>query len=848
MLMVTKRIRKHIPTENYIGWTERIPGGLFQELSAAEAESIEAGAEAFALAHPDVQLFPDPFLPARKLHSAAPVQDLTIVSGESDLLKAAAAKLATAIRELTGTTVAVKRAADLRDGLMTAGPLVLIGLWFENALSREILRRHQLGIFDAQFPGSGGWGITCHGELAPGMDFRYLLACDESTVDAAIGAFVNSAIDQKRGTLRWMHEVSPGPELKRDFPDFHSWLKSFIRITPKFNALQAWEHGGFARPYREVFVECMTVDCAEEIISNGRLIDMGVEGLRYYQQMGDVRGLELFREMIYGLWSFLSLDCPEFYPSDIDFRMGAVCDAWNWAEWHPSVSGEELDMFPKVLLGAMRVVRGYFLHLWKYRRLERKKPAGNRGEIVFCHNHETFPALCLARGERYFRHWRLPETADWLADAEYIFSAIKPESFKYSENANSYEHYVPEHYLTWLETTGREIPQAFRDSMAKFALRQWMMRDNTYRMVDYGDSGLGKFTPARPFVVSPWLDRANPLHKDIIEYEELTGGHFAPDIVSTIRAFTGLVASNVKGTPRVCGDWEVMPVDPLFGYEFSFEGPSEKWFDKVCLREAWQPDAFYLAIEGIGAGNGISHGHHEVNGIVRANFGGRCWLVSNGYGKRIGVYSAGQAWMTRQTGPIDHNMLIMRNAGEGKPILPPVNALLIDRRMDPIPVITTALDDYGGCRWLRHTVVLNNRGLVVVDRLTPTNGEKLPDEVWLEWNIPGDIKPDGNGALVDQRGVVARFHHFGSGACEWGEIDSADWYSILNSGDYPYASWPLRKAIIRATAPAECGPNGLTFVTGLWLDDAVTSVFWDTADSRLEFTVAGSGAQSVLLG
>lgn len=842
--MFETRTRKHIPKENYIGWTQMNPGGLLHDLSTAENEAISAGPEAFSSAHPGIQLFPDPFLAPRVLHDAPLVSEMIIVPGEGDLLAEAAHKLAAAVEKATGTAVAVKPASDLADGLLTPGPLVLVGRAALNSLSREILRRFQLGIFDAQFPGRGGWGVTCHGELAPGMDFRYILTFDESTMEAAIEAFIDGAIGSEgNDRLRWMHEVSPGPELQRQFLDFHSWLKGNISSLRSFDAIVAWQEGGFSRPYREVYIEIMTADYPDGVISNGRLIDIGVEALRYYQQVGDLRGLDLFREMIHGFWGYLNSSTPAIYPSDLDFRMGAFCDAWNWAEWHPSVSKEELDIVPKLLLGAMRIVHGYFLELWKYRHLERKTDPGRRGELEFRHNHETFPALCLMQAWRYFRRWPLADLPAWRDDSDYIFAVMRPDSFKYSENANSYEVLVPEHFLTWQEASGREIPGVFRDALANFARRQWLMRDNEYRMVDYGDSGLSGLGPSRPFIVSPWLDRSNPTHRDVIECEELAGGHFAPNIAAAIHAFTGLVVSDGAESPPAKGEWEIMPVDPLFGREFSFSGPADGWFDKLCLRQAWQPDAFYVAIEGIGACHGISHGHHEVNGVLRANFGGRIWLVSNGYGKPIGEKLAGKAYSGRQTGPIDHNMLLMKNAADDKPLLPPVNALLVNRQKGPVPFVTTELAGYGGAVWRRHVVVLDGQGLVVVDRVKPSAGGRLPDEVWLEWNVLGAIQPNDGGAVVEQNGVIARFRHFESGSCEWGENHSNDWHTILESGKYPHAPLPLRKAIIRANDTGKCGPDGLTFITGLWLDDALKNVSWEDAGSRLAFSLTDADKQ-----
>src|SRR5690606_15050873 len=129
-----------------IGWTQMNPGGLLHDASKSEVEAIELGMEAFASRHAGVQLFPDPFFAPRVLHPASPVANLIIVPGDGDLLSGAAKKLAAAIAAASGAEVAIKPASELGDGLETNAPLVLLGTSADNLLSRQILRRFQLGI------------------------------------------------------------------------------------------------------------------------------------------------------------------------------------------------------------------------------------------------------------------------------------------------------------------------------------------------------------------------------------------------------------------------------------------------------------------------------------------------------------------------------------------------------------------------------------------------------------------------------------------------------------------------------------------------------------------------------
>lgn len=843
-------IRKHTSKENHIGWTQMTPGGLFNALSDEELRDVGKGKEAFGAAHPGVRLYPDPFFQSQHLAAAPNVKDLVVAFGYGGVARQTAEKLVDRVRSAIGAELNMIPADEVAGGLAAKSPLLLVGDSTCNTLSRSIMRRFQVGIFDAQFPGRGGWGITCHGDLEPGMSFRYVLSCDETTADDAVAAFIDGAVlAGDRQGLCWMHSVCPGARLTGRFPDFEGWLRNRIGELRSFDAVVKWEDSGYKQPYHEVFVAVLTLDCPDGVISNGRMIDLGVEALRYYQQLGDSRGLDLFRSMLRGFRDYFASAAPAIYPSDLDFRLGSLIDCWNWAKWHPAVTTAELSEVPILLLGAMRLVHDYFVHRWKYRHLDRRADPNRRGELDFRHNHQTFPALTLVQGWRYFRRWELEEAEVWREDSDYIFGVIRPESFKYSENANSYERYAPEHYLTWLEASGRPIPDQFRDSLARFARRQWLMRDNEFRIIDYGDTRPGNLERSRPLPIAPWLSPSNPLHYDVLELERNTGGLFTPEIPAATQTFTGRIMSDAENLPAASGCWDVMPIDPLFAREFKFTGEPNLQFDKVCLRNGWSEDALYIAVEGVGSGNGISHSHHEAAGILRLNCGGRIWMVSNGYGKQIGQKLAGQSFRERQIGPVDHNMLLIQRAADKTPLLPPVNALLVDRREGTVPILVTAVEGYGGCDWRRHVLVLGDRGVVIIDQLVAAEGGSLPEHVWLEWNLLGAIEPTDGGARIEQGGVVADYHHFGSGVCQWAVNGSAEWYATLAANVYPHASNPLRKAIVRPAAAAfGAGTSEIRLATGLWLDGTVKSAVWDPAGGRLGlelgFELAGTGGDT----
>src|SRR5690606_19573913 len=123
-----------------------------------------------------------------------------------------------------------------------------------------------------------------------------------------------------------------------------------------------------------------------------------------------------------GFWEYLQSDDPNIYISDMDFRLGQLCAAWSWAEFHPAITDEERRIFPRLLLGAMRMVHAYYLQNWSTRPL----PPGVR------HNHQTFKARCLLYGWRYFRQLQEEDAAAWKRDADALFAGMDAARTKYA--------------------------------------------------------------------------------------------------------------------------------------------------------------------------------------------------------------------------------------------------------------------------------------------------------------------------------------------------------------------------------------------------------------------------------
>lgn len=813
-------MKKHIPDSGYDG-ANRLTYPLFDSLSAEEEEEAAAaaalgqGAEAFQTRFPETLLFPDPFL-AKKKEPNFPLEELRIVHGDDVFFRDLANALVKAWRERWGVELCVLKATDPAATLSSPGPKLFLGGGDANPCSFEIARKYQLGVFSSEYPGEGGWGLTTYRELETGFSPCYVLTCDAKTQVAALSAALEEIADSD-GQLRWVHQIFPGPDVPEVFREFAVWT-SGVKISPTLPSLGEWWHGDRKLPYREVFREFFVqTEFPEGMPYNAQFLDLGVDAIRYYQCTGSEQALDLFREMLWGFWDYLNSENPQIYISDMDFRMGLICNYWNWIQHHPSITEEERITFDQLLLGAMRMVRGYFRQMWK----------GRSGPP---HNHPTFKARSLILGWRYFQRWPLPDLSGWKEDADFVFETVDPGVFKYSENAGIYETFVPEHTLVWLEVTNQAVSAEMKESLARFALRDWIMRDNFFFPVDYGDSDPW-LIPVRPFEVAHWLDGSTPEQQTIQTMEASANGPFPLRIRPSVFGFTGLLQGEHGRKFSGPTGWQLMHLDTAFAQRNAVTGPPEEWFDKLSWRSGWNPESSYLALEGIG-NQKISHAHNEASGILRMNLGGRIWLVSNGYGKRAGIVSAGKAFSTRQRGPEELNMLVARDADSGTALLPPVNALLRDHGATPLPYAASEVKNYGGLDWQRYVFILPDAGFIVCDRVIRGQADRNPYE--LQWNILGTLTPTASGAEVKQDGIDLVWEQFGTSVPQWEESQIAIWRELIRCGEYPHTQAMPTHCIQKITEQA----REAFYVNGFWLKDAVHHASWDKQKKELSLTAA----------
>ncbi len=376
-------------------------------------------------------------------------------------------------------------------------------------------------------------------------------------------------------------------------------------------------------------------------------VDIAVQCAQYYQLSGDGRALRLFRELLFRLADYY-LKTPEgaSYPADMDFRLGHLILYYSRLEHESVFSEAERLILANLLLSCTRSIYEYTVKMWPV-----APDAPTR------HNHETFAARSLLYAADYFSRYGVRDVDKWRTWADVVFSGEIWSRFKQRENANGYEGYAFEHAAAYSAFNGEGLDRFASESLRWAAMRQVITTDNFFRPVDYGDASVrmqGGINDALAAIVSSVRDE--PILR-WYAHQAFERQHHYFQLPMGIRHADA-------GTSPKAQAWELLPLDPKFMDLFCPGFPPEYAFDKLVFRTGWGDTDHFVMMEGVGNEAGdVSHSHNELNGITRLNHLGRHWVVSNGYGRRVGLSNVSQSFNTRVRGPEDHNMLVLRRTG-----------------------------------------------------------------------------------------------------------------------------------------------------------------------------------------
>ena len=711
----------------------------------------------------------------------------TVIAPDSPgALNEMASELIDAVHERFGVTLPFIHDGESDLGLLQSQHVVVFGGSHESPFAMDMALRYQTGFVDAAVPGDDGWVVTTHAGLdASGYNVAQIAASPSRREEAMSCLRESIAHDENRIGLRHTHRIRPGREMREHFPPWGAFAAALPRGIPQ---LAGRDTHAPQDPVAlaDLLSEGLHSGGPDVNLVNNQPIDIAVKSTRYYQMSGDPRALQLFRELLFRLADYY-LKTPEgaSYPSDLDFRLGHLILYYARLEHDPVFADEERLILANLLLACTRSVYEYTLKCWPIKPDEPTR-----------HNHETFAARSLLFAADYFARYGIPDVEDWRRRADAVFSGGMWHRFKQSENANLYEQFAFEHGATYSAFTGRKFDLFDPDCLRWAAMRNVVTTDNFFRPVDYGDAGLrmrNDLTDILPTILTS--QRHDPTLQWYSHEAFARNRHY---LLPRVAGMPGLRRGDPGATAQTgaapsSNAWELVPLDAEFAKTYCPEFPQAYAFDKLAFRTGWTDDDQYVLLEGVG-NQAISHGHNEVNGIVRLNHLGRHWVVSNGYGRRAGVTNVRDSFNTRVRGPEDHNMLVLRRGGEIVRGLPVCSALLQRGQTGDIAFATGALLGYDGTDWLRTLIIVAGRFVLVIDRVNVV--QPGLENAHVEWSCLGNATPMDGGFRLDQQGVFMDVTSDSCWPAELGVADqSSDWKAVLESGEYPYATFPLARLV-----------------------------------------------------
>ena len=662
--------------------------------------------------------------------------------------------------------------------LLKSQNVIVFGGSHENQFAMDMSLRYQACFVDATVPGDDGWIATTHvGLNAFGRNVMQISASSSRKDEALAHILQNIVTDGKRLVLRHTHSISPGREMREHLPSWERFTAGMPGSVPRLQG-QSYETPQDPAALADLLSVGLDSGGPEVNIYNVAPIDIAVRSARYYQLSGDLRALQLFRELLFRLADYyLKTPGGASYPSDLDFRIGYLILYYSRLEHHPVFSEEDRLILGNLLLSCTRSIYEYTMKCWP---IDPDEPTR--------HNHETFAAISLLFAADYFSRYGVSYVDDWQARVDLIFSGDIWRRFKQRENANHYEQYAFEHAAIYSAFTGHKLDLFDQDCLLWASMRQVITTDNFFRPVDYGDAGISMRSGTNDTLVTIMSSQSDDPTLRWYAHESFERQHHYLPLPLGIRRTHG------GASPRV-RSWELLPLDPRFIQQFCPGFPEEYAFDKLVFRTGWSDDDHYIMLEGVG-NQKISHSHNELNSITRLNHLGRHWIVSNGYGRLAGLTNVAKSFSTRVRGPEDHNMLVLNRDGQIVRELPVCSALVQRGQAGDLAFATCALLGYAGTDWFRTVLILSDRFVLVMDRIHIVQPGLEAGHI--EWNCPGEATGHEGGFRLDQQGVFMDMDSDSGWITRTGVADrSADWKRTLESGAYPYAKFPLTKLIFQ---------------------------------------------------
>ena len=446
------------------------------------------------------------------------------------------------------------------------------------------------------------------------------------------------------------------------------------------------------------------------------------------------------------------------------------------------------------------------------------------------HNHLTFCSQGTMVGGYYFRKYypKHDEPKRWEEIARHNFGR-QIRFAKAIDDCNGYQWLVWQHVLNY--SLAMPDDTFFKSGAGEKVMRSMLLTmDNFGLQVPYGDTGSWKCWLTEVGVLQAYLAaQKSPLAEYILSRKRVWN--------RLARPYSYFAELGKVTEPEGFFGVQKLELDPAYylGVGRSEGQPIEKCFDKISMRDSFDPQGFYILTDGVNNGN---HKHADGNSILRHTQFDRIWLADNDYFKSQQKF---------------HNTLLLTVDGQAGQMKPYIEFLGMgdDDKFGWYSGRSPKL--VGIADWTRCIVWLKPENAYAVLDVVEV-GKAASVQLKQRWNSLGDVTKKADGAVFAQRGPAMRFQGFAASRYAF-----ADDHELgKNWTGYPHADKVVR--VLDQVAEKKLAAGGRAYLGGVWhgSKDGQTSPWRvtetsggmkiDTGKRTYTITVRPDGTPEIALG
>ncbi len=500
-----------------------------------------------------------------------------IVPGSGDSHGQAAAAIAEAIEQKTGTRPAIATGGDPAELLPSAGPLICIGNMADNPVIRR-LYFELYTIVDRRFPGENGHLLqTIHDPYGTGANIVIVGASDDAGLKAATERFCQ--VIPADGMLARLYDLKPAPQ--------YAALGSFTYGAGRLIIPSGWsQHFGLA--------------------NYGSRDDPRHSGIIYLLTGDDAHAAKYREQML--RWIEKGIQAHLYVPGWMEL--------WDLIEEHPVFTDEDRLRITNWFLEQVRSQECIgALHIQRY------------GWGMPHQNHGTRPAIGTFYMARYLQtHYALPEMDVYLTRVANYFDMQADWSKPMCDSCMHQWEATLENKANYALASGND--RFFTSGAARQAAeRALRTTDNNGYLPTAGDGQWGSSANGLLTKAALWYGDGRYLWPVSMRPAEPRA-----DADEVIRGFSGdekpIAPEDIVGIsviPYDAGFWHGRRHLPRGDIYTAPNIPYEKAFDKIAFRTGLDRNDEFLLLDGMLA---ASHDYDDTNTIHAYSKNGRDYIVT----------------------------------------------------------------------------------------------------------------------------------------------------------------------------------------------------------------------------